>query len=300
MFGIGTTAANVNTGEIPSLNEEYDYAVCYHMHSPIMLRYVAGKVKAKNKIAWIHNDFSTTGYAIQKYDKWLQFYDKFIGVSNKVSAEFAEKCPAYAIKTQTVHNIVDEEEIERKASDMSQVESSFINDKRFKIVTVGRFVEQKGFDIAIDACRILKEKGADIAWYAIGYGKEEHAMQNAVIENTLQDNFVILGRRSNPYPYMKTADIYVQPSRHEGYPITLCEAKALNKLIVCTNFAGAEEQIINGENGIIVSGINAKDVAEAILGLYNDAIYRKRLQDNVQAQSNLEDWQKIEGVFIEN
>lgn len=298
-LSISATPACINIEKIPQIEGEYDFAVCYHMHSPITLRYVADKVKAKNKIAWIHNEFTTTGFAIDKYDKWLASYDKIIGVSERVSNEFINKCPKYAQKTHTVHNVVDEENIKRLADDISQVDPSFINDKRFKIVTVGRFVEQKGFDIAIDACQLLKEQGAQISWYAIGYGKDEADMQKAVCEKKLQDNFIILGRKNNPYPYMKTSDLYVQPSRHEGYSITLREAKALKKLIVCTDFAGASEQITNGENGVIISGFDAKNLSDAILELYNDIEHRKKLQANINLQSVKDGWEKIQKVFME-
>ena len=194
---------------------------------------------------------------------------------------------------------MDDEEINAKAADLSNIEKTFIEDKRFKLVTVGRFVEQKGFDIAIGACKTLKQKGLNIAWYAVGYGNEEDAMRDVIAQNALENEFIILGRKDNPYPYMANADLYVQPSRHEGYPITLCEAKALKKLIVCTNFAGADEQIVNGQNGVIVAEINVESVADAVAQLYENKEYRNRLQVQIEAETTENDWKKIEKIFKE-
>ena len=288
---------SISLEQISAQEEYYDYAVCYHLHSPIVLRYVDEKVKATKKIAWIHNDFTTTGYKIEKYHKWLSQYDLFVGVSRKLTEEFVTICPQYEGITQTVHNIVDESEIQEKAMDMSNVEETFLQDKRFKIVTVGRFVEQKGFDIAVSACAYLKRKGMPVVWYAIGYGQEEDLIINLVREKGIENEFVILGRKENPYPFINLANLYLQTSRHEGYAITIEEAKALKKVIVCTNFAGASEQINNGINGIVVPKFTAEAVGEAILHIYYDENYRSKLQESIQNEEQQDNWKKIEDVF---
>ena len=292
-----SSPAVISLDGMPALPERYDAAVCYHVHSPTVLRYVVEKVNAKKRIAWIHNDFSTTGFRVQQYARWLNCYDLIVGVSRRLSDEFSERCPELKDRTITVHNIVDSGEITEKAQDQSEVEPEFLCDKRFKLLTVGRFVQQKGFDIAIKACVILKSRGVNLAWYAIGYGEQERSMRTLIHEQGLDDTFVILGRKDNPYPYMANVDLYVQPSRHEGYAITIEEAKALDKLIVCTDFAGASEQLENGKNGVIVPTCTPEAIAAAIERLFLDGAYRDELLSRIRAGEKTDGWRQIEELF---
>ncbi|RJV24886.1 glycosyltransferase [Coprococcus sp. AF18-48] len=288
---------NVSLDKIRVLKEEYDYAVCYHMHSPLVLKYVAEKVRAKIKYAWIHNDFITTGFPIAQYDAWLQRYNAFFGVSKQITSEFRNICSNCSNRAFTLPNIVDEKEILLKAEDFSSLDRGFETDKNFRIVTVGRFVEQKGFDLAIKATSILKKQGLKFTWYAIGYGKDESLMKTLIDEYDVSDCFTILGRKENPYPYMKLADLYVQPSRHEGYGITIAEAKVLKKIIVCTNFAGASEQLINKETGIIVDIFSAEKIAEAISPFISDSNYKDRFQCKINSIVYQDNWDAIQEVF---
>lgn len=276
----GASSAYVNLGDIAMLPGEYDSAICYHMHSGMVLRYVAEKVNAKRKVAWIHNDFNTTGYKIECYDSALSKYDFFVAVSERLRREFVQHCPNYASCAITIHNAIDEEEIRERA--MEKPDYSFECDHRIKLVTVGRYVEQKGFDLAIETCRILRNRGLDIAWYAIGWGPDESMLHKMVKQNGLENCFYIMGRKNNPYPYINGADIYVQPSRHEGYGITIAEAKVLRKIIVCTNFAGADEQIVDGLNGVVVKTFEPEHIADAIFRICSDECERKKINDGIE------------------
>ncbi|QUO31248.1 glycosyltransferase [Faecalicatena sp. Marseille-Q4148] len=288
---------NISLDKINILGEKYDYAVCYHMHSPLVLKYVAEKVQAKRKYAWIHNDFITTGFPIAQYDAWLQNYNAFFGVSEQITSEFRNICSNCSNRAFTLPNIVDEKEILLKAEDFSSLDRGFETDKNFRIVTVGRFVEQKGFDLAIKATSILKKQGLKFTWYAIGYGKDETLMKSLIDENDVSDCFIILGRKENPYPYIKMSDIYVQPSRHEGYAITIEEAKVLKKVIVCTNFSGASEQLINKETGIIVDAFSAERIAEAISPFILNSNYKNNFQCKINNTAYKDNWDAIQEVF---
>lgn len=288
---------SISIEDFPGLNETYDYAVCYHMHSPLVLKYVAEKINARIKYAWIHNDFLTTEYPINQYSNWLKEYNAFFGVSDRLTEEFKNICPDYKTRSFTLHNIVDIQDIKQKANDLSHVEEIFLNEKSFKILTVGRFVEQKGFDLAIKAAAILKEKGVKFVWYAIGYGKDEEMMKSLIKEYKVRDCFVILGRKENPYSYMLNSDLYVQTSKHEGYGLTVAEARVLGKTIVCTDFAGASEQIINNLTGVIVKEFSAKKISEAILPFIEDEKYREDFHERILSIVSDDGWQAIQEVF---
>lgn len=284
---IGTTGSNINTKAIPALEDEFDIAICYHIHSPLMFKYVTDKINAKKKIAWIHNDFYVTGYPIQRLKKYVVAYDEFVAVSKKVEREFRERCPWYCGDISTAYNYLDAEEI----FELSKEEINdlvFLNEKEVKILTVGRFSEQKGIDIAIKTAALLKKNNLKFHWFLIGYGELEEVYRNLIKEYDVSDCFTILGRKENPYPYIRNCDIYVQTSRHEAYSLVMIEAKILRKPIVCTDFDGADEQIENDVNGIIVPLNDIKVLSEAISGL----IMEPKIRENFAKQ--LDKWSQGE------
>lgn len=267
-LNIGVTGSNINLKDIPELKFFYDIAVCYHIHSPLMLKYVAEKVIATKKIAWIHNDFYTSKYKIQRLKKYVLSYAEFVAVSKKVENEFRAICTWYQGGISTAYNYLDTNEIETLSQETVDCQE-FTGEKNVRILTIGRFSEQKGIDIAIEACRIIKKKNLDFHWFLIGYGELEDQYRRLIEKYNIEDCFTILGKKMNPYPYIRCADIYVQPSRHEAYPLAIMEAKILKRPIICTDFDGADEQIKHGVNGIIVplNDVYAleKEVSELIL-----------------------------------
>lgn len=298
VFGLGTSHSNQSLDGIPQMEENYDVAVCYHIHSPLMLKYVATKVNAAKKIGWIHNDFSQSGYPVQRLKKYLSAYHEIIAVSETVKKEFLDRCPEYGEITSVVHNVLDEDEIQKKSLDIPENDTYF-SDNRVKILTVGRFTPQKGFDLAIEICRLLREQNANFGWYMIGWGPEEDKYRAMIERYELQDCVTILGERKNPYPYIDQCDVYVQPSRHEAYCMTILEAISLRKPIVCANFAGADEQICNGETGWIVPVGDIEAFTEKIRFLIENPAERTRLTQNLWKQAKGSDMEKILSKFGE-
>lgn len=264
---IGQTGSNVNIKEIPTIDGHFDTAVCFHMHSPLMVRYIAEKISAGKKIVWIHNDFSTSGYRPDKIINYLSRYDNIIGVSSQITEEFRVLCPQLYSKTKIVYNALDRDEIEAKSEE--DIDSDFMKiiRNRLFLLTVGRMEEQKGYDTALKTALHLKSKGLSFLWAFIGDGSKMSEIQKQIVEYGLENEISIFGRKDNPYPFMKLCDIYVQPSRHEGYCLTVIEAKLLGKVIVCTDFTGVREQINDGKNGIIVSRDNPEVLANAIISI---------------------------------
>ena len=293
------TGANVNISSIAPLEGEYDYAVCYHMHSPIMLRYVADKVKAKRKIAWIHNDFDNTGYKVKKYTKWIDKYDTVAAVSIQLLNEFSALCPKLSHKAMVVNNTVDEDSIRESSLLTADMDPRFSKCGTAKILTVGRYVGQKGYDIAVSAAKILRDRGIEFTWFAIGCGADETKIAELIVQNEVESNFVMLGKKDNPFPYMAECDLYVQPSRHEGYPITMCEAKVLNNVIVCTNFAGAKEIVTDGYDGYVDESFTSQAIADKIEKLLTDNTLMETMKRNASLQATDRSWEHIEALFSE-
>ena len=245
---------------IPECKEKYDAAIAYAGPTEIIDAYISRKVKAEKKIAWVHFDISKHKINKKLYNNLYERFDKIFAVSNECKKKLDEIIPAVRNKSEVLLNIVSEDLI----NEMSESNIDFDdNYKGIKIITVGRLSKEKGQDLAIKTLAKLKKDRYDVKWYCIGEGNSRQEFEQLIKEYNLENDFLLLGATSNPYPYIKNADIYVQTSRHEGYCLTLAEAKALNKPIITTNFIGAYEQIKDNENGIIVS-CNEDDLAGAI------------------------------------
>ena len=143
------------------------------------------------------------------------------------------------------------------------------NFKGLRILTVGRLANQKGYDIALESCKMLKKKGIDFRWYSLGIGPLKEEIEEYIKNNDLKDEFKLLGVRANPYPYIKNCDIYVQTSKFEGFGLAIAEARMLNKPVVTTRFDAVYNQMIDRKNGLVVD-MDAKGVTEGILELINN------------------------------
>ncbi len=282
MLNLESSHTAISLDEVNAPDEEYDVAICYHVHSPIMIKYVATKIEAKRKIGWMHNDFIASGFRIKSAIKYLNIYDELVAVSNQVKNEFMQVCPEYLGKLSVAHNIVDVEEI--VALSLQIPEDSYFTDNHIKVLSVGRFTEQKGFDIAIEVAKVLRDKGVDFRWYLIGYGDNEIQYRNLIRKYKLTDIFVILGEKKNPYPYIANCDIYVQPSRHEAWGLVVHEARVLHKPILVSKFAGSDEQIVNGKTGYIVSISEIDKFIERLEKLILDQGERERLENNLRKE----------------
>lgn len=148
-------------------------------------------------------------------------------------------------------------------------------------IVVGRLTEQKGYDIAIKAASILKKRKINFVWYAIGGGRDEEKLKKLVATYNLEEQFVFLGRKDNPYPYMKNCDLYVQPSRHEGYGLTIVEARVLGLPIVVSNIRPLAEQIQDGVNGYVAE-LSAEAIADKIEYLYNNPSQMKKAIEHLK------------------
>lgn len=272
----------------------YDVAIAYSQGLPTY--FVADKVEAKKKIAWINCDYATTGYDKDLDELFYNKFDKIVAVSETIKKSILEIKPKYKDKIEVILDIVNPMLIESMADEEIVLEDkSYIN-----ILTVARLIiHYKGYDMAIKSAKILKDKGYKFKWYVVGEGEHRKEIESLIIQNGLEDQFILLGKMENPYPYMKNCDIYVQPSRKEGFGLTVIEAKILKKPIVCTNFNTAKEIINNGQDGLIVD-INEYDLYIGIKKYLEDIQFRKKIEynlDNKEKYTSLDEIKKIYNIL---
>jgi len=240
-----------------TLPKKYDVSIGFLEKIPNY--FCVSKTVAKKKIGWIHTNYSNMGMQPKYDDKYFKELSFIATISSECVADLKRVFPKYSNKIIEIKNIVSSSLIEKMSFDKCETNLEFNQ----SIVTVGRLSIEKGLDLAINACEILKEKKISFNWYFIGEGSFRDTMEQAIKEKKLEHYVKILGLKDNPYPYIKSATIYAQTSRFEGKSIAIDEAKILKKPILVTNFSTATNQIENGVNGIIVE-MNPEAIANGI------------------------------------
>ena len=251
---------------ITGLKEHYDTAVSYTSLISYLSYTVLNYVNADRYIGWIHFDVSKLVLEKKSIRKLHENMSKIYVVSQEAYRSFVSFFPELADKCEIKYNIIDEKEIKRLSNEY--VESIKENGKLI-IITLGRLTSEKGQDIVPEIALELKREHLSFKWFLIGDGSLRDEIENKKLQYGLQSEIVLLGTKKNPYPYLKQADIYVQTSIHEGYCITLAEAKLFCLNIISTEFAGAYEQLDDYANGIVVPREKNK-IKEAILQMARD------------------------------
>ncbi|MEN8076858.1 glycosyltransferase [Clostridioides difficile] len=263
---------------LPRQMEEFDLAIAYHVPASFPVIYVANYLKAKRKVAWIHSDVEIYKKELEVYIDYYKNFDKIYCVSEYGRIKFNTQYPYLKDKTEVFYNIINTDEIKKLSHEGKSFEDKFDG---IRILTVGRLTKEKGCDILPDIVTNISNKGFNIRWYVIGDGEEKEGLAKMIAENNLEDRLILLGSKDNPYPFLKDCDIYIQPSRHEGYCITLGEAKRFNKPIITTNFVGALEQIDNKETGLIVN-FNKQEIIDKIIEIIKDKELRLYMVNNLK------------------
>lgn len=278
---------------LPKLDKKYDVAISYLWPH----YFVSEKVQAKTKIAWIHTDYSTIETDVDMDLKMWNKFNYIIAVSEECKNAFLKKYPSLKNKVKVMENITSPDFIREMASE--NIEENIKNDNSFKLVSVARLSYAKGIDNAVRALRLLHNRGlTNIKWYVVGYGGDEEIIRNLIKENNLEDSFILLGKKINPYPYINVADIYVQPSRYEGKAVTVGEAQILGKPVVITNYTTAKSQVRDNVDGYVCK-LSIEGIAEGIEKLYKDKNLRIKLSDNCKNTdySNSSELQKLYSIF---
>lgn len=253
------------------LPEEYDLAVSYLEGGAAY--FVADHVKAAKKAAFIHVDYEKAGYtrALDK-DCYLAF-DKIFTVSDEVREAFLKAYPELPEKTEVFHNILNKEEIVRRAEEGEGFTDGFTG---IRLLSVGRLTAQKAFEVSVDAMKRLKDAGKNVRWYVLGEGDQRKKLQEQIDTLGLTEDFILYGAVNNPYAFMKQADIYVHASRFEGKSIAIQEAQILGKPMVVSDCSGNREQVCHGKDGLMC-GLTPESLAENIMLLLEDEALRGKL-----------------------
>lgn len=274
-------------------DKEYDLTISFLTPHYICIN----KCNAKKKIAWIHTDYSTIDIDVKtELDMWNKF-DYIASISDQCSKAFLEKFPTLKDKIIRIDNIVTKEMLEKQSNENIDE----MKDDCIRLLSVGRFSYAKNFDNVPEICSEVLKSGINIKWYLIGFGGDEQLIKDKIKEYNMQEHVIILGKRSNPYPYIKACDIYVQPSRYEGKAVTVREAQILHKPVIITKFPTSSSQLVDGVDGVVVP-MNNKECAKGIVEFINNKELQSNIINNLKNKdySNSDEVEKIYKLIGEN
>lgn len=262
-------------GCMPKVGEGiYDFAVSF-----LTPHYFADKkVRAKKKAAWIHTDYTKVKVDVESELRMWGAYDYIISISEAVSQSFLKIFPALRDKIIVIENLMPARSITEQAEEFSAEAEMPVGGAK-RLLSIGRFCTAKNFDNVPDICRRILHQGINIKWYLIGYGSDEALIREKIEECGMHDHVIILGKKANPYPYIKSCDLYVQPSRYEGNSVSVHEAQILGKPVAITNYATSKSQLENGVDGIIVPMENER-CADALTELLRNERQMTLISEN--------------------
>lgn len=291
---------------MPPIQPDTEYDLAISFLTPHY--FVAEKVCAKRKAAWIHTDYSTVQVDADSQEKMWSPYDYIVSISEEVTKSFVGVFPSLRERIVLIENILPVSLIRRQAgepvgadfagapaagqtagtdlSTVPQAEGTYQpadpraegkdlpaagcgESRTWKILSIGRFSPPKNFDNVPDICSRILTEGISVRWYLIGYGGDEELIRRRIKEAGMEEHVILLGKKENPYPYIRACDLYAQPSRYEGKSVCVREAQLLGKPVVITDYPTAKSQLEDGADGVIVPLDNA-GCAKGIAALLKD------------------------------
>ena len=282
--------------KMPAVREHYDVAVAYWGDRTMF--YMCDKVNADKKLAWLHFDYANPPRDDEIYRGYFEKCDKVVTVSRLVDESLKAKLPEIADRCVMMENITNPKQI----WDLALVGDTF-PDKHFhgkRILTIGRIGEQKGLDLVVPVLKRLREEKCDVRWYVLGDGEPEYKtwLSQLLLDNGVADMMIFLGTTVNPHSYLRDCDIYAQPSRHEGKPISVEEAKIMYKPILASHYLSAPEQLEDGALGVICP-ISSEGIYEGIRRMLTDEALCDRLTEPLASRKfgNPEEIEKFYGML---
>lgn len=230
----------------------YDCAVSFLHEGPQKNFYggcnefVLKKVKANKKITWLHCDFGLCGANNKASEKIYQQFDEIVACSEGAKQAFLQCLPQFEHKCISIRNCNDYDCIRKLAGEGMSYDKT-----TFNIVSVARLSAEKGIERAITAVKKCVDNGYNVHYHIVGWGDRAEYLKGLVEEYKLSENVTFYGNQSNPYPYIKNADLFLLPSYHEAAPMVFDEAACLGVPVLATKTTSTEEMITQCHAGFV-------------------------------------------------
>ena len=273
----------------------YDLAISFLRFHEFVLDHVI----AKRKVCWIHTDYSQIDVCTELELPVWSAYDNVISISEDVTKTFLQVFPSLKDKIVEIENILSPDYVRSRANESQnlltyQHPNFLTNSDSPVLLTIGRFSEAKKLEEIPAICRGVVEAGVNVKWYIIGYGGSDHYIRKEIEAEGMQDRVLLLGKKENPYPYIKACDWYVQPSRYEGKSVVVREAQILCKPVIVTNYPTAPSQIRHRVDGVIVP-MDIPGCVEKMVETLKDEALKKNIVEYLEGHDygNMGEVEKI-------
>lgn len=242
--------------------ESFDTAVIY---SDRTAEIAVKAINSKKFLMFYHHGAMRKEY----HDRYgYEKSEKIIAVSDNISKKLKTYRKKYANKIIAINNVVDIDSVIEKSQE--PIEDALFSENNFNIVSCGRLAKEKGFDLAVEACRLLVENNhKNINWIFVGDGPQKESIEKQIALYRLENHVKLIGMKKNPYPYIAKADLFVQPSRVEAFGLTIAEAMVLGVPVLSTQTDGAKEIFAVKDNGLLCN-ISGEDIFKGIQKLKNE------------------------------
>lgn len=230
--------------------------------------------KNSQKIAFVHTDVEKS-YSDERKLREKNHYsniDNIIGVSQQTTKSFINLFPQCSDKISTIYNIIDKKEI------LELSEKEYFQVDRPYIISIGRLVSSKRFDLLLKAHKMLLDEGIQHDLLILGAGPLEDSLKSQIKELGITDSVKMLGFKNNPYPYIKLSELYVMTSDFEGLGLVICEALVLGKAIISTKCSGPTELLSENETGILVNCGDIDGIKDGIKQVLTDSVLKSSLE----------------------
>ena len=286
---------------LPNLHHLGTYNLAISFLNPH--NFVHDHVIARKKICWIHTDYSKIDVNAELEKPVWQSYDNIVSISEDVTKAFLSVFPSLKDKIIEIENILSPEFVKNRSDKIpkDEVEKEMPTIKGcLKLLTIGRYSHAKKMEDIPAICRGVLDAGIDVKWYIIGYGSSDEYIRTEIERNGVKDNVILLGKKDNPYPYIKACDWYIQPSRYEGKSVVVREAQILYKPVIVTNYPTASSQIKHNIDGVIVP-MEIGECVEQLVSTLSDKALKDKLIEYVRCHDygNLSEIEKLYNI-IEN
>lgn len=286
---------NCVTPVLPKINPEVEYDLCISFLTPHNIG--RDKVRAKKRLALVHTDYSTVSVNPDLELPVWNSYDYIASISPEVTRSFLTVFPSLAAKIVDIENMLSSAFVLGRAEekDVSHELTGDIN-----LLSIGRYCNAKNYDNVPDiAKRMIGHGLVNFKWYIIGFGGGEALIKSKIKEAGMEEHVIMLGKKDNPYPYIKACDIYVQPSRYEGKSVTVREAQILGKPVAVTAYPTAPSQINDGVDGVIVP-LDNEGCAQCLVRFIADTAQQDRISGYLRTHdyANSTEVEKIYQLMI--
>ncbi len=281
--------------QVTGIRKQYDCAIAYRLGPSN--QFVSIVVNSGRKICWWHNgECNYSASEINTIARYWQNFFKVVAVSWATGELVQNKFNLPESKVSVIPNIIDVENLERLAGS----KCPYPQDEKI-IITLGRLCWEKHIEDVPLIARRLVDYGLHFKWYIIGDGAKKDEIKALIEENNVADRVVMLGIQSNPYPYVKYADVMMHTSLIEAHCLTILEAMALKLPVVVTRTKLSQDFIRDGENCLLAEH-NIASQTDCIIKIVSDPQTSRLLVENAysmvtRAYSPEEIISKVELLF---